>query len=79
MAITTLSNYNAKRIMDDPFNEDMLGERKEIYNEVHGSEIYHLITVQECSASRLSSSPLGTRGTWREEMKGGTIRKGWWW
>ena len=68
MAITTLSNYNAKRIMDDPFNEDMLGERKEIYNEVHGSEIYHLITVQECSASRLSSSPLGTRGTWGGEI-----------
>ena len=63
MAITTLSNYNAKRIMDDPFNEDLLEERKEIYNEVHGLEIYHLITVQECSASRLSSSPLGTRGT----------------
>ena len=42
MAITTLSNYNAKRIMGDPFNEDMLEDRKEIYNEVHGSEIYHI-------------------------------------
>ena len=48
MAMTILSNYNAKRIMDDPFNEDLLEERKEIYNEVHGLEIYHLITVQEC-------------------------------
>ena len=39
MAITTLSIYNAKRIMGDSFNKDMLEDRKEIYNEVHGSDI----------------------------------------
>ena len=67
MAMTILSNYNAKRIMDDPFNEEMLEDGKEIHNEVHDSVIYHLITVQDCSASRLSISPLGTWGTWRGE------------
>ena len=73
MAIITLSNYNTK---NDPFNEDMLEDGKEIYNEDQGSVIYHLITVQDYSTSRLSRY-VGDME--RREMKGGTIMKGWWW
>ena len=65
--------------MGDHFDEDILEDGKRVLNKVTFQALllkHAQDWIAQFSASRLSSSPSGTRDTWRGT---GPVRKGWWW